>query len=90
MSRVTLHPHIVTLPHHDVLDDLEHGLRYSCGTTAPHISGPYPPSTIFKIGFCNKDLPSNLANYMNKFDCVIVDDGPMAPVGDLLEGVLMA
>lgn len=58
------------------------------GDTTMGDGGPFPPSTILKIGFCNKDLSKNLSTYMDQFDCVVVGDGSMAPVLGLLEGVL--
>mmetsp|Transcript_49386 Transcript_49386/g.139869 ORF Transcript_49386/g.139869 Transcript_49386/m.139869 type:complete len:84 (-) Transcript_49386:63-314(-) len=60
----------------------------SMGDVTMGDGGPFPPSTILRIGFCNKDLDANLDNYKRAFDCVILNDGSMAPVVTLLEGVI--
>lgn len=43
---------------------------------------------IIKIGFLNEKVEENLENYKNNFDIVILNDGPMDYINDLLKEII--
>jgi 5'-nucleotidase len=43
---------------------------------------------IIKIGFLNENIKESLSEYKKNFDVIILDDGPMDFVNDLLKNIL--
>ena len=49
-----------------------------------HMADGHDADTVLKIGFLTKNPEKNLAEYMQKFDIVLVGDGGMGIVMDML------
>ena len=44
---------------------------------------------IIRIGFLNHDTPEHRLQYQEKFDLIILDDGPMDEVNTLLQKIVL-
>lgn len=52
-----------------------------------HMADGYDADTVLKIGFLTKNPEKNLREYMQKFDIVLVGDGDMGVVVDILKNL---
>lgn len=50
--------------------------------------GGFEYQNIIKVGFLNENIEANLENYKNNFDAIILKDGPMDFINNLLKDIL--
>jgi 5'-nucleotidase len=53
-----------------------------------HMADGFDYNNIIKIWFLNHDTPENRALYLEKYDLLILDDGPMDEVNNILKKIL--
>jgi 5'-nucleotidase len=53
-----------------------------------HMAHGFEYKNIIKIWFLNHDTPENRKQFQEKFDIVILDDGPMDEVNEILRAIL--
>jgi 5'-nucleotidase len=54
----------------------------------PHMADGFDYETIIKIWFLNKDTPENREKFQEKYDLIILDDGPMDEINEILRKIL--
>lgn len=53
-----------------------------------HMADGFEYENIIRIGFLNKDTPEHRQLYQEKFDLIILDDGPMDEVNKLMQKII--
>ncbi|MFA7717132.1 MAG: hypothetical protein WC875_00235 [Candidatus Absconditabacterales bacterium] len=75
-------------PIYDEIKDRKNIILLGDGIGDAHMAHGFEYKNIIKIGFLNHDTPENRKQFQEKFDIVILDDGPMDEVNEILRAIL--
>jgi len=76
------------LPIYDEIKDRKNILLLGDSLGDPHMADGFDYQNIIKIWFLNHDTPENRKHFQEKFDLIILDDGPMDEVNEILRKIL--
>lgn len=54
-----------------------------------HMADGFAYENIIRIGFLNHDTPEHRQQYQEKFDLIILNDGPMDEINKLIQGIVI-
>lgn len=79
---------IKNFPIYKEIKDRKNVLLLGDGLGDSHMADGFDHENIIKIWFLNHDTPENRKQFSEKFDVVILDDGPMDEVNTILKKIL--
>ena len=76
----------------DAVEGKTHALLLgdNCGDVHMSVSLKLPEANVLNVGFLNDNVDARIDEYTSKFDLVLLDDGDMTPVLDLLRDIQAA
>jgi hypothetical protein len=78
---------VKNFPIYKEIKDRKNILLLGDGLWDSHMADGFDYKNLIKIWFLNHDTPENRKHFQEKFDVVILDDGPMDEVNEIISKI---